>query len=334
MRKQNDLFIVLTPLHVYIVKVLIIHLKIKNFKIMTTAKYMKYFNKDNVLEINIGELHENKINKINKLIILNFTIKKGIYEKVYIPSDANPYIQTILKKIIFEELNYFEEGGTLLYRVNELVNNTSQAKNMLIKRLLGLANIDNVLKDKRIVNAYTFFPDALSKLVPNINFIGLESLMNIYDIDIKYPIVNNKYLKPDVLIFTQPLTKDGYCKNNEEIVIIEKFIVENIDKKILIKLHPRDDIDEYKYLLKYDILFLPEDYKEIPYQVLHNIIKPYSIISYFSSVLFSVSSITDNFQRMSLINSIKDDKIKGVVYKMSEYFEDLNILDVEFRGDK
>lgn len=327
MKIKNDLFIVLTPLHVYVVKVLITHLKIKNFKIMTTSKYLKYFNKENILQIDIGEFHENKLQKLQKLIILYFAIKKGIYAKVYIPSDANPYIQLILKKITFEELNYFEEGGTLLYRVNELVNNTPQAKNMLIKRLLGLPNIDNVLKDKRIINAYTFFPNCLSKLVDNINFIGLEELMNIDGLDIKHPTIDQKYLNPDILIFTQPLTKDGYCTNNEEVYIIEEFIKYNHNKKFLIKLHPRDDIAEYKYLLKYDILFLPEDYKEIPYQVLHNIIKPVKIVSYFSSVLFSVPSITDNFQRISLINSIKDDKVKKVIYKMSEYFKDLVITD-------
>jgi hypothetical protein len=326
---KKDLFIVLTPLHVYVAKLLIKHLDISCYKIITTWKYIEFFNEEHVVEISIGELQDGKMKKLYLLWLLSFRATKGSYNRIFIPSDVNPYVQVILKANNFKELNFFEEGGTLFYRINELINGKPTSGNVFLKKLLGLTGVNNILQDKRIVNAYTFFPSILSELNPNINFIGIDSFFNNYNLDIEYPVIDVKYLNSDILIFTQPLTEDKFCKSNEEVLIIEKFIKCNSDKKIIIKLHPRDIMSNYRYLLKYNVIFLPEDYRNIPYQVMHASIRPKNIVSFFSSILFSVPSLTNNFQRVSLINSIGNTNIKKVVHQMGKYFGDLKILDTE-----
>ena len=315
------LFIVLTPLHVYITKILIKYLDIVDYKILTTNKYINYFNTKDSMIFDIAELQESRIKKLLKLLKLKFTIKQQRFNKVFIPSDANPYIQVVLKKIIFDELNYFEEGGTLLYRIKENVSNKPQIKKSFVKKMLGINDIDNVLKDTRIQNAYVFFPKLLKTFTKNINLIDLSPIIN--NTIIEEVNIDEKYFNPDILIFTQPLTEDGYCKNYDEIKVIEEFIKNNQDKNIIIKLHPRDKIKSYDYLKKYDIIFMPDIYQTIPYQIMHARINPVIIVSFFSSILFSVPSIRKDFKRISLINYIDNQDVQNVVREIEKVLIDL-----------
>lgn len=327
-----NLFIALTPLHVFVVKILIKHLDIKNYKVLITKEYIKYFNENDTIIFDIAEFNDQKLLKLLKLLKLKLSkirYQNLLYDKVFIPSDANPYIQIILSKIKFDELIYYEEGGTLLYKINELIYNKPQVRNIALKKMIGLSNIDNVLKDQRIKKAYVFFPGILSTFNKKIEFKNLEDIIYKYKIDLNYPIIETKYQNPDILIFTQPLSIDRYCTNQAEILAIEEFIRDNMDKKILIKLHPRDELKDYIFLNKYNIEFMPNEYQEIPYQVLHSDINPKKIVSFFSSVLFSVPKIRNDFERISLINMIPETKIKKIVLKMKEYFSDLTIINKE-----
>lgn len=321
--KNLSLFIVLTPLHVYIVKSLIEYLNIENCEILVTKKYIDNFAKNKVLLFDIAELQESKMIKILKLFNLRLKSYNKSYDKIFIPSDANPYIQIFLSKVKFQELNYFEEGGTLLYRIKEEISGKPQIRINFIKKLLGMSQMDNVLKDKRIQNAYVFFPEILQNLIDNINFIDLSNILK--QTKFENMDIAQDYLSPDILIFTQPLTEDGYCKHYEEIKIIEQFIQNNVDKKIVIKLHPRDNMVNYEYFKRFGVSFMPISYQSIPYQVMHNTINPKSIVSFFSSILFSVESNRNDFTRVSLVNQLDNVEVKQFIIEMQKYLKNLEI---------
>ena len=138
---------------------------------------------------------------------------------------------------------------------------------------------------------------------------------------IKYiPKIEETSNRIDYILLTQPLTEDKLVKNNLEVEIIKKIIIE--DKKYLIKIHPREKEEKYKELLELpNVEFLPSKYKNVPYQALHYKLNPKGIITFFSSILYTIPQIDNDFERIALVKELKNEKIIHSVEIMSKYIK-------------
>lgn len=323
---MRDLFIVLSPLNLYIMNILVRKLKLNEISVITTKNFNEQLKNKKIKEVIIIDLplhQENYIMKFFKILKIYFTFKnKSHYNKVFIPSDYNILVQIILKKIRINELNYYEEGGTLFYKINERSRNKIKEKlKSSLKFLLGVERTTGILTSKFIRHAYIFFPQKLKEYNPDINYVDLKDFIIKERLEIE---IEKKYIECDFLILTQPLTEDKLCNDFLEVKSIEKFIEK--DKKYIIKLHPRDNKEKYKKLLQLkNVLLLPEEYKNTPYQILHYNLKPKNIVSHFSSVLFSVDSIGNDFKRIALVKELNNKEIEKSILEMKNEMDDLVI---------
>ncbi len=325
---MKNVFIVLNPLNKYIMDILIKELNFKKNIVITSHKLMKTMNKSEYEKIIIVDLplhQDNLIKKTGKMInlILNFEIV-GEVDKVFIPSDYNILNQLILKKIKYNEVNYYEEGGTLFYKLYEKSKNKLKENlKYFLKWIVRVEITKGILTSKEIKNAYVFFSKELRKYNNKINYIDLSEMIRKNN-GIKNIKVSTKYLNPDYVILTQPLTEDSLCKNYLEVKAIENFIEK--DKKYIIKFHPRDDKNKYRNITKLvNVLELPEELNEIPYQILHYKLNPKGIVSHFSSVLYTVMDSNKNFERIALVKKLGNESIVQSVELMKKEMKNLSL---------
>lgn len=325
---KNNLFIVLSPLNYYLMDYIVKYEKLDKIVVMTTKYYenkiKEFFNPEKLILIDIPPHQENYKKKLLTLIRLNFiNFKIKEYEKVFIPSDYNIMIQMILKKIYYQELIYVEEGGTLFYKINEKNRNKIYEKiKLILKRILGLELTSGILTSKKIKKAYVYFPDFFKKYNSNIDYIDLKNIVIEKNSNLK---IDYRLKNCDGIILTQPLTEDKICQNYEEVNVLLDYL--SPQKNYYLKLHPREKKEKYlKLLERKNIKLFPEEYNKIPYQILHSLIRPKSIISFFSSVLFSVDSYSDKeFKRVSLVKKLNNKSILESVEIMKRYLNDLEI---------
>lgn len=238
-----------------------------------------------------------------------------ISENLFIPNDNNIYVQLLIKRISYQTLCFYEEGGTLFYKVAYKNKTLKRYSLKFLKSILGIENTTNILTSKDIKKAYVFFADELRKYNSKIEYINLEKIL------IKYiPKIEETSNRIDYILLTQPLTEDKLVKNNLEVEIIKKIIIE--DKKYLIKIHPREKEEKYKELLELpNVEFLPSKYKNVPYQALHYKLNPKGIITFFSSILYTIPQIDNDFERIALVKELKNEKIIHSVEIMSKYIK-------------
>lgn len=316
---DKHLFFVTSPLHQIIVKQIIKNEEKSEIDIITTKEFKQEFdNFDPYIFYSFGT-NKNILFKFFYLIV-NSTLKiNKEYKNVYIPNDVNIFIQIILGKLKYDKLIYFDDGSTALYRLQGKKSNRK-----LLKKILNLEPTTQLLSSKKIEKAYVLFPDILKKFRSDIEYINLKLILEDINMDYSFEI-DDKYLYPDFMIFTQPLTGDNHCSNNEEIKVIKSFLDDNANKKIVIKVHPREKTRRYDRFKSYDNVFIfPSKFKNTPYQVLHNTIKPKAIVTFFSSILFSVNSLDENFRRISLVKRLKsNNNLFHDLKKLKDYFYDL-----------
>lgn len=318
-KNKKNMFILLSPLHFYITETLIKYLNIKEVVIVCTEE-LKDLVKGKYENVIIMEYPKKIDKEIKKILILKknlfFKIKEK-FEAIYTPMDYDIYIQAFLKNNKFNEINLFEEGGTLYYLLTE-----NRSRNIFVKKIkkilkfiLGLECTENILTSNKIKDAYMFFPDELKSFNSKIHYIDLNLIIERNGEKIE---VENKYKNVDYLILTQPLTEDGITTNKIEVEVIRKFI--QPEKNYLIKLHPRDSEEKYEEILSLgNVKLLDNKYQNIPYQVLHYSLNPKNIVSHFSSVLYTTPSIREDFKRIALVRNLKNEKILETVKIMSKY---------------
>jgi len=322
---NNNLFIVTSHLHVFLVDILVKYLDLKNVTIFTKKEFKHFFHDYNVYVYYFPGLNENRILKLPKLLYNYFSVDKKHYDSVYIPNDSNPFNQALLKNIDYYDLIYYEEGATAFYKIQEQMNNKNQSRSMFLKSILGLEQTKTVLTSKKIKKAYVFLEEILKKISPDIEFINLSNIVKE-----KYQFskmnIDQEFLNPDYLIATQPLTEDYYCKNFEEVEAIEEFIKNNLNKRIVLKVHPRERLNKYSNIIRDygNVLLLPEKYNVYPYQILHFSLLPTNIVSFFSSILLTVESTNPLFKRISLVSLLKNNnEMKEIMKEYKKYVDDL-----------
>lgn len=320
----KNIFIIITPLHLWLTNILIKELKLENVLIISQNYKIYKELKNKGLETILyktPEFQENYLYKLKELflkIIFNYKFPKLYCEKIFIPGDTSLYTQLLLKKINYEELNIIEEGGILFNKINELnIKKYIQVIKIILKFLMGVERNIKLLESKKIKKAFVFFPSELKKFNSKIQYKDLSKIIkkNIEKIE-----VEEEYKNIDYLILTQPLTEDRLTTDKIEIEIIKKFIQK--EKNYLIKLHPRDKKEKYKEILSLDnVKLLDNKYQNIPYQILHYSLNPKNIVSHFSSVLYTTPTIRKDFKRIALVKELKNEKIFETVNIMSKYIE-------------
>lgn len=315
-----SIFIILTPLQLYLAEILIKELNkervffIVNIKLKDQTK--KYLEKD-ILYIEEPDFQDSYKKKIKLLIKLYKQIKKInlTCEDLFIANDNNIYVQLLMKKINYKNLFFYEEGGTLFYKIAYKNKKIKKYFLKFLKSILRVENTTNILTSKDIKKAYVFFSEELRKYNSKIKYVNLEKIL------IKYiPKIEEPQNKIDYILLTQPLTEDKLVKNNLEVEIIKKIILK--DKKYLIKIHPREKEEKYSELLKLpNVKFLSSKYKNVPYQTLHYELNPKGIITFFSSILYTIPQINNDFERVALVKELKNEKIIQSVEIMSKYIK-------------
>lgn len=319
---KKYLFILSSPLHVCIMKCLIKELNLENITIVYKKELeniipQKYKNRYILYYPKIKHTYLDKI--INLLKNMKNKNLKSNYEIVFIPDDQDIYIQILLKNIKYKELNFIEEGGTLFYKLNKQRSRSRSTAILkyIAKKTLNLDLVTDILQSKNIKKAYVFFPEKLRHYNNAVEYIDLNLILKD---KIEKLEVETKFVTIDYIILTQPLTEDGIEKNNKEVEIIKKFITPN--KNYLIKLHPRDNIEKYKEILELsNVEALGAKYQYIPYQVIHYSLNPKNLVTHFSSVLYSVPKIREDFKRIALVKDLTNKKILESVMMMAEDIE-------------
>jgi hypothetical protein len=304
---NKNCFIVYSPLHAYIADSIISCERLENVDVyMPKAFNFKFVNSVNIRFFYYGGSQVSQLTKLWYFFLDFILMRSNYYEKLYIPNDADPFVMLLEKRFEYGELNYIEEGSTYLSRI-QFRNNQDDFKSRTssLKDLFKIDNHDIALSSKKIKKAYVFFPKLLSNFVKNTELVDLNKLLskfnNIHNIDFSKI---KKYIGADLMLLTQPLTEDGHCSNLDEVDAIMKVVKDNQTKRIVIRLHYRDDISKYLEVSKYSNVIIMNEFLDIPYQALHPILKPKSIYSFISSVLFSVDSQYSNFIRVSMVDMI------------------------------
>lgn len=320
---MKKLFFVLSPLQIIIMNCLIN--KEDDVWVITTPSLKELItNKSNVIVSNIPDIQDSLLYKFKYAFKHRFFIslvsKNISFDNVYIPSDVNLALQAIYSNVNFKNLIVFEEGGTLLYYLNRRKNLLKRLFLNSFRLLIGLKIRNHILSSKEITQAFLFFPELYQK---NFHFsvVNLSQKLSNYISNNQILTLDYKDIAPDFIFLSQPLTQDGYCKDNIELKFLRDFIDENNFQNIIIKLHPRDNQERYTDLFP-DVSFIKDS---TPYQLLHFSLNPNCIGSYFSSALFSVPSIKDKFKRYSIISFLESDEINNIINLYKKYFDDLII---------
>lgn len=320
---MNEIFIVLSPLNYYLMNAIIKYEKYKKITVITTIEYKDLIkNANKIIIVDLPRYQDNIFKKILSLFLINMIKLEEQHNNLFIPTDYNIFIQLIIKKIKFNHIHYYEEGGTLFYKINERSKNKIiEYFKGILKKILRVEQTRGVLTAKKLERAYVFFPNFLKKYNSNLEYIDMKNLLFKDNLDIN---VEEKFKNFDYIILTQPLTEDKFCQGLKEIEILKKFI--NNKNSYLIKIHPREKKEKYKELLKEkNIKLLPEKYNKIPYQVLHLSLNPKNIVSFFSSVLFTIDSNNKDFKRIALVKQLKNKNIEKSIEIMKEYLDDFYI---------
>lgn len=320
---MKKLFFILSPLHIIVMNCLINDTD--DVWVITTPSLKELIKiKSNIIVSNIPDIQNSLLFKLKYALkhrFFNRLISSNIsFDNIYIPSDINLALQAIYSNIHYEKLIIFEEGGTLLYYLNRKQYFFKKLLLNTFRLLIGLKIRHHILSSKDINQAFLFFPEFYEK---KFHFPIIDLSEKISDYISKNQLIELDYkdINPDFIFLSQPLTQDGYCKDNLELKILRSFIDENTFKKVVIKLHPRDNKERYIDLFP-DVHFITSS---TPYQLLHFSLNPMYIGSYFSSALFSVPSIKNGFTRYSIISFLESDEINNIINLYKKHFDDLII---------
>jgi len=330
---NNNCFIAYSPLHVFLIDVIIEHLKMKRVTV-----YLPYY-------INYSFVSENikvaryfyggtGVGRYKKLLffILNFIyVRKSSFNHLYVSNDADPFVMLFEKKFSYNILNFIEEGVTAFGRIQHKKSpNVFRSNSNFLKKIFGIERNDIALSSPNISRAFVFFPSLLEDFRPDIEYIDLGNILNNNSIYLSqsWGVLLREFKNIDILIATSPFTENGHCANFQEVDVIESVIYNNKSKIIVLKLHYRDSVEKYNRLIaKYkNVRILPRELNGVPYQALHCQLNPELLFAFHSSILFTIPSMRENFKRVSMLKLIDTDRsnafYEGMVL-VGNFFDDL-----------
>lgn len=207
------------------------------------------------LKINIiFEPKNNFLKLINYIFYLKLKLRRYLIDyEIIMSCDTGLIGQFFLKNN--KEYSLYEEGNTTY--TNEGIKNL-KLKNMLgfnkknfgrsnlCKKmyLTGLIPIPKEIKDKsEIID--------LKKLWTQKSLKEKKEILNIFNIDEN---VLKKLRGKKYILFTQPLSEDGFISEKEKIELYKRIIFNYSEKYLIIKEHPREKTNYLKYFPNIEIL--------------------------------------------------------------------------------
>lgn len=243
-----------------------------DFKLISDKKLIEKLNKSKIFEnvfIDDGILNQLKQSKkgsfkeLKKYILLkkyirNFHINLLEYNDIYVFNYNNPSGRMINKCKIYH--NLLEDGTDCFKNNKNIIEGRLSLKKIIKKYILHMDQLGESKYAKSVeVN------DLTDVNISNKNIIELskkDMFDNLSDSEkkniVSLFINNSNWLKLNnaTLIITQPFFADAIVKTKEEQLEIYKDIIDKygFNDKIIIKPHPRDDINYEKIIPKSNII--------------------------------------------------------------------------------
>lgn len=243
---------------------------------------------------------------------------------LYIPNSGHHFVQTLSRRIIFQTLNYIDEGNTCLslIRHSKLKKDSS---NFILRLLLSCAglNISPFVCDHRFSSYFVFNPSLFKQLT------GYSSILPIPDYPRSFPSIDphiNTAL-PILFFLGSPITENGwsdYC--NQEVDVLESFIESKIcerDYFVLIKPHYRENPSKYaRLLVKYPHIAIT--CSSTPSQLYANLQSLSIVFGFHSSALFGFPSDTQIVSLILMLHSQHAKVLYEGMMRLKMYYPQLS----------
>ena len=323
----KNVYICYSPLHVFSALTLSAGNN-KNTVIIAPKKYKALCPKESkFIPMKYGGSEIGLFNKlISFMMNLLFLHYRHPIETLTIPNDADPFVMLLVKRLKWSELIYMDEGLTLLHHENMDKKTFHVSQSSRLKKMFGLEINAIPMTSKSFSKGYVFFANKLERFT-KLPLFELNTIIANQSIDIDGLEAFEYPYEPDFLFLGQPLGVDGHCLKGQEYLAIKHFIESFPSAYIIYKPHYRENEVDYGFLGNYNNVRILEVNKVVPYQILHGKISPKNLVSFISSALFSVPSLHEDFQRISLVDLIDAPKME--TYKAT--FDGLKISFPDFR---
>lgn len=325
----DALFICYSQIHLLISSCIQKELGYKNYTILLNKELINIKKSKNIIDFEYSSFDKNLFLKLKSWFKLFLYYPRfGFIKNIYIPNDSDPFVGFIISKYNYKELHYIDEGNlalTLSRGAMGGVQSSNSFYSKLLSKIFKFKLSKYILESNAFKTYWIYFPKIVTKyrnIKGEIN--DLKFLFN-KNLEEKY-ITTKNYKKIDVVILGSPLTENNFLNDNKEIKIVEEYLkellVEDPNIKILIKPHYREKIKKYNYLLDNikNISIMEGSDLSIPYQVIHQKIKPNIVLGFYSSAM-----LVENCKVISLLKKVPIKKeiyglIKGLELMKKEGF--------------
>lgn len=310
----KNLFICNTSFHLLIAQIFLKHFNIKADLVHTISYFdtLKYIDEDRWEDFTYITSLSPKNRKFEtisryrlsviRFLLTGFNLANKDYDAVYIFNDCDITNQLLLKSLNYKKLIYLDDGLTI---AGEFISSPKPKIKTKMKSIFGIHDHNFLSYNKKISEAYIFHSIISTRRDLNIlelSDIIVNNLNYMFYLSERLNLNLDKYLNPDYVILTQPFSEQGICQCNEDVHVISKFIEQLPENsKIVLKRHPAEDSKKYDKITDSRVIKL-ESYAQIPYELLHIILKPSNLVSFYSTSLFT----SQFFYKTKLISLVKD----------------------------
>ncbi|HID0816182.1 exopolysaccharide biosynthesis protein [Clostridium botulinum] len=276
-----NFYVCATPYHLFITLCDIANSNIKSYIYLSTPDYnvfkmfLKYKEKLSIFK-NIEKVWIRKRNNLYERLFIEEIkdeleykrLKKIIISSNIIIFPWNPYSLFSPSEYIFKyakKVKLIEDGANLY------VMRKPSKLSRLVKKYIYRRDLE-FYKDEKVTEIMVQFPEKYPKHLSNkLVYLDLNSMVNKIDFGVQKNIVNvfvdklNMYdfKNKSLLILSQPLSEDGYIKEEEKIELY-KHIIDTYGQgyNIILKKHPREKtIYNFPQVLELDGSFPSEVFK-------------------------------------------------------------------------
>ena len=285
MRKDNDLIILEDKDFIYDEKIKELVKKYFTNNVIIVNNYTKAFTK----VIQTKRQFKKIINEINNNDV----------QKIYGFNDTDPIVQYIYYKSDTEIDKVILEEGIGLY-------NKIHYKLPLIRKIYGKIFLGSWFSVNDTIGEYKYTNTIYAKNPKILNDKQKQKEVIEYKYTELEKFIKSESMEEETEIWFlgQPLVEDGICEMRDYFECIKKCldIVKSKNKKMVIKIHPRENTEKYdKYLKDVEIY----NNKNIPFELIvdKNTKKKYKLITISSSIMNY--SENKNIEVIMLYNLIK-----------------------------
>lgn len=251
-----------------------------------------------------------KFRKNMKLLKINIS-KKSVLN-IIIFNDVNPEVQWIINEVKRKGKVILIEEGIGLYR--DIKKRHNLAFELFGKILFGykFENIKRIGESKKVEqivckNFSLLSPKQAKKNIVYFDTINFNTLKN--------KLIHLEDIKETTWFIGQPLVEDGILSERKYLEIINKLKNISSDFDLVVKPHPRENINKYKSI--YGIRLIEEN--DIPIELMINIQNSYKFFTIYSSAITSVSNYGEAFALFK-IAKIKLPKEIEYIFKEASVF--------------